>query len=67
MKLIIISLNFVFSFWTYAVENRKTSEAVESCDIFFKNTGPCSYKQTKVNVEVEEIAQVFIKHTGWSI
>lgn len=56
MRLFIFSLIFVFSACTDATENRKATETVESCDIFFNNAGPCLYKEIKVDIEVKEIA-----------
>ena len=56
MRTFIFSLILIFSACTDATENRKTADAVESCDIFFKTPGPCLYKEIKVNVEVKEIA-----------
>jgi len=56
MRIFIFSLIFIFSACTDATENKKVTDAVESCDIFFKNAGPCLYKEINVEIEVKEIA-----------
>ncbi len=56
MRFLTFFLIFVFSACTNATEKGKEAVVVDTCDIFFKDLGPCVYKAITVNIEVKKIA-----------
>jgi len=56
MRFCYLFLVFAFSVCTQATENDKDSVVSATCDIFFKDNGPCVYKDIIVNVRTDKVA-----------
>ena len=56
MKLLIIIFMFVVSGCTDATEDKKSTAKSETCEISFKNIGPCVYGDIKVNLGFKKVA-----------
>ena len=56
MRFYLITFVFAFSACSDTTEDKITTVDSETCDLYFKMSGPCVYKNIKVNVGVEKIA-----------